>query len=172
MKRNILCLDSEMQVTDCSAQVDDLFSAEVDESDLRFLSSFERCVLPEVQWTHLAHIRVAWVCLSLDAPAVALARICEGILRYNTEVLNRRHKYHETVTVAYTHIIADRMRAGERWVDFADRVDDLLDPLNPILLMYYSAHRLFSDKARAEFVAPDLKKIPLLLVKADGGRNG
>lgn len=154
-----------MRVTGFSAQVDDLFSAAVDEEDLQFLSSFERCALPEVQWTHLAHIRVAWVCLSLDTPAVALARICEGILRYNTEVLNRGHRYHETVTVAYTRIIADRMRAGEHWVGFADRVDDLLDPLNPILLMYYSPYRLFSDDARAGFVEPDLKMIPPLLVK-------
>jgi len=126
------------------------------------MSAFERCELPEDQWTHLAHIRVAWVCLNEDSPTVALARIREGILRYNTEVLDRRHKYHETVTVAFTHIIADRMREGEIWSDFAERIKDLLDPRDPMLLRYYSGDRLFSDEARSGFVEPDLKEIPPL----------
>ncbi|MDA0679419.1 MAG: hypothetical protein O3A13_15365 [Proteobacteria bacterium] len=129
-------------------------------ADKDFLSRFEQCALPEREWTHLAHIRVAWICFRLSRSDEAIGRICKGILRYNTEVLHRRHKYHETVTIAFAHIISDRMREGESWIDFVDRIDDLLDPRNPILLSYYSANRLFSDEARIAFVQPDLKNIP------------
>jgi hypothetical protein len=128
--------------------------------DKEFLARFESCSLPEAEWTHLAHIRVAWVCLNLLNPDQALARIREGILRYNTVVLHRRHKYHDTVTVAYTMIIAGRMSEGEAWSDFAEHIDDLLDSESPILLRYYSEELLFSDRARESFVHPDLKSLP------------
>ena len=130
--------------------------------DREFLSKFELCTLPGCEWTHLAHIRVAWVCLGLARSDDAMWRIREGILRYNTEVLNRAHMYHETVTVAYTHIISDRMTSGECWTGFEQRIDDLLDRESPILLRYYSAARLFSDKARAAFIGPDIEALPTL----------
>jgi hypothetical protein len=149
-----------MQVTDCLAQADGKLRSSVDEADGRFLSAFELCELPEDQWTHLAHVRVAWICLSLMTAAEALARIREGIRRYNTEVLHRRHKYHETVTVAFTRIVADRMRDGESWSRFSERIRDLLNSENTVLLLYYSRSRLFSDEARAGFVEPDLKELP------------
>ena len=151
-----------MQVTDSSAPARGDSLSPVVEADERFLAAFENCELPEDQWTHLAHIRAAWVCLSLASPAEALMRIREGILRYNTEVLKRRHKYHETVTVAYTGIVADRMLPGELWSDFRERIGDLLDTGNPVLLRYYSKNRLFSDEARAAFVKADLRQLPLL----------
>jgi hypothetical protein len=125
-----------------------------------FLGRFERCELPEAEWTHLAHIRVAWVCLSILPADAALQRIRKGILRYNTDVLQRRHKYHETVTVAFTRIVADRIRAGENWEDFAQRIDDLLNTEMPLLLRYYSKNRLLSNAARDGFLEPDLEKIP------------
>lgn len=152
-----------MRVTDYSAQASGAHRSPVSEADQRFLWAFEDCALPESLWTHLAHIRIAWICLNLAPPAEALTRIRQGILRYNTEVLHRRHKYHETVTVAFTHIIADRMQDCERWTDFAERISDLLNPGNPVLLRYYSKDRLMSDAARADFVAPDLEEIPVLV---------
>ena len=140
-----------MPVTDCLAP-----------ADAEFLARFEQCTLPEGEWTHFAHIRVAWICLKQASGAQALERIRAGILQYNTEVLHRRHKYHETVTVAFAYIVADRMREGECWHDFSERITDLLDPVNPILLRYYSEDRLFSEEARNGFVEPDLQEIPPL----------
>lgn len=145
-----------MPVTGSTAQV----KRSVALADDEFLEEFEGCRLPESEWTHLAHIRVAWICLNTEREESALARIRDGILRYNTEVLGRRHKYHETVTVAYTHIVASRIRADEPWLEFATRIDDLLDSSSPILLRYYSKERLFSDTARESFVAPDVQDIP------------
>ena len=148
-----------MLATGCMAQAD-LRSGPVTSDDERFLSLFESCSLLENEWTHLAHIRVAWLCLIQGAPDIALPRIREGILRYNTEVLRRRHKYHETVTVAFARLVSDRMQAGETWQQFAARVDDILDPEVPMLMNYYSGDRLFSEEARREFVEPDIKDLP------------
>jgi len=148
-----------MQAIDCMARAE-LRSSHVTGDDERFLSNFENCLLPESEWTHHAHIRVAWLCLSEDAPETALQRIRSGILRYNTEVLRRRHKYHETVTVAFARTVADRMHAGESWEQFSFRIDDILDPDAPILLNFYSAERLFSDQARLQFIEPDIRALP------------
>ena len=149
-------------MTGCSVPADNRSRSPVSEDDLQFLAAFEQCVLPEDRWTHLAHIRVAWTCLSIAPPRDALARIRDGILRFNTNVLHRRHKYHETVTVAFARIVAARMKPGESWNDFADRIEDLLDTVNPVLLKYYSEDRLFSDAARSGFLEPDLEKLPPL----------
>lgn len=151
-----------MRVTACMARSDGI--AGVGQADLNFRACFERCELPEFEWTHLAHVRLAWICLSLEPESKALARIREGILRYNTEVLHRRHKYHDTVTVAFTRIVAGRMRPGESWTDFAERINDILDPGRPVLLRYYSERRLYSDDARRRFIEPDREELPELRV--------
>jgi hypothetical protein len=128
--------------------------------DDSFLSRFEHCTLPESEWTHLAHVRVAWLYLSRHSPDTALSRVCDGILRYNTEVLNRPEKYSETVTVAFLHVVLGRMQTTESWDSFSMRIDDLLDADTPILLNYYSQEVLFSDAARLQFVEPDMAELP------------
>ena len=125
-----------------------------------FLSRFERCTLPENEWTHLAHVKVAWLYLTQQSPDDALRRIRSGILRYNTEVLHRPEKYSETITVAFTHVVLNRMRTHQPWDTFATRIDDLLDPKKPILLNYYSVKLLCSDLARTQFVEPDVTELP------------
>lgn len=132
----------------------------VSADDRAFICRFERCELPEEEWTHLAHVRVAWIALMSDSASRAVDRVRSGILRYNTEVLKRRHKYHETVTIAFARIIHDRLRCDETWSDFRRRIDDILSADEPILMKYYSAERLMSDEARRDFVEPDLGPLP------------
>lgn len=136
----------------------------LEQADKDFLTQFETCALPESEWTHTAHIRVAWIYLNQSPLDLALERIRTGILRYNADVLNRRHKYHETVTVAFSRLVAERMRDDEPWAEFAMRIDDMLDTAEPLLLRYYSADRLFSDEARRQFVDADLQDLPSLRV--------
>ena len=133
--------------------------ATVNEDDT-FLSRFEGCTLPETEWTHLAHVRVAWLYLSRHSPETALRKVCDGILRYNTEVLDRPEKYSETVTVAFLHVVLGRMRTTESWDSFSSRIDDILDTKTPILLNYYSQEVLFSDAARLQFVESDMAVLP------------
>ena len=121
---------------------------------------FEACELTEAEWTHEAHVRVGWIAQVSATADEAEARLRNGILRFNTEVLGRRQQYHETVTMAFARIIRDRIRAGESWTEFIARSNDILSRENPILLRYYSHDRLFSDEARSRFVEPDLQPLP------------
>jgi hypothetical protein len=160
-----------MPVTDCT-ELRSEDGAVPSAADLAFLSQFESCSLPESEWTHLAHIRVAWICLAVETPERALARIRAGILRYNTEVLGRRHQYHETVTIAFTRLVAHRMAAGEAWQSFAARIDDILNAEDPVLLRFYSEERLFSAVARQQYVAPDRAELPELAGTGEIVREG
>ena len=99
--------------------------------------------------------------MQLGTPDAALQRIREGIMRYNTQVLGRAHKYHETVTVAFAQLVAHRIRPGESWGKFCERIEDLLNADCPVLLGYYSGDRLFSDLARRAFIEPDLQPLPV-----------
>ncbi len=131
----------------------------VEEAD--FLRDFEACTLLESEWTHLAHIQVAWLYLTQFASPDALARIRSGIARFNAEVLGQRQEYHETVTVAFARIIADRMVPGEAWTEYLPGIDDIVSASTPILDTYYSPERLGSVQARKEFVEADRCDLPM-----------
>lgn len=161
-----------MRVIGCLGHAKQKIALLVTHEDEDFLRRFEKCKLPEHQWTHMAHLRVAWICLRKFPANLALQRIRNGILRYNTEVLNRRHKYHETVTVAFTRVVADRIQELDTWTTFADHNQDLLSTDNPILLRYYSETSLFSVVARSRFVAPDLLDLSPLNNNDKGAQGG
>lgn len=158
-----------MPATGCSARSNMAFDgnatsrAVLSAHDAEFLAAFMNCTLPEAEWTHEAHVRLAWICLVQSPPDEALARIRDGILGYNTDVLGRAHKYHETITVAFTRLIGERLRPGETWLQFRARNHDLVDVERPILGRYYSAARLTSDAARRSYVDPDREPLPEVL---------
>lgn len=128
--------------------------------DVEFLRCFEACTLPEPEWTHLAHVRMAWLYLSRMDSTAALKKIRDGIKRFNAEVLDRRQEYHETVTVAFSRIISDRMCPDEAWESFAARIDDIADRDSPMLDSYYSSGLLSLVETRDRFVEPDLHDLP------------
>lgn len=127
-----------------------------------FIAAFEACTLPRENWTHIAHVRMAWYYLRQDASAAALRRICTGIQRYNASVGSQG--YHETVTQAYAFLIQECLtRPGMRalsWEQFAAAFPALFDRSAPPLLRYYRAETLGSPEARRVFVAPDLMPLP------------
>lgn len=129
-------------------------------ADLNFLRRFENCEVTEDEWTHKAHVYVAWTLAMTNTAHTAEERLRAGILRHNSEVLGRPEQYHETVTLAFARIIRARMRGDEAWGDFLRRNRDLLAADEPILLNYYSPGRLFSADARARFVEPDRENLP------------
>ncbi|MDH3767722.1 MAG: hypothetical protein OES99_04640 [Gammaproteobacteria bacterium] len=125
----------------------------------RFLAEFENCTLAAAHWSHRAHVYMAWLQLRRAPLETALIRIRAGIRRYNSEVLDRSLQYHDTVTVAYTRLIAAAMMDGESFETFCGRNPGLLSKC-PILADYYSAECLASENARAGFVEPDRKPLP------------
>ena len=126
--------------------------------DRDFLRRFDECSLPESEFKHTGHVRMAWLRLNEASFEAALAQIRNGIRRY-AESMGATTKYHETVTVAFARIIASRMRQGESFDEFTARNADVLSP-RPLLQRYYSQALLDSDRAKQEFVGPDLEALP------------
>lgn len=127
-------------------------------ADREFLKQFDDCMLPESQFGHDGHVRMAWLRLSEAAFEDALVQIRGGIQRYASSK-NAPTKYHETVTVAFATIIAARIRPGESFDEFSGRNPDVFSP-RPLLQAHYSANVLNSARAKQKFVEPDLAPLP------------
>ena len=128
-------------------------------SDDEFLAAFEACTIPKTDWTHEAHVRMAWLYLSRLPFSAALQNTRSGIAKYNRSLGNTTG-YHDTVTVAAVRVIALRMAVGEAYPAFRERNGDLFRSLMGVLRGYYSEARIQSPEAVAEFVEPDLAPLP------------
>jgi hypothetical protein len=128
-------------------------------SDNEFLIAFDSCTIPKALWTHEAHVRVAWLCLSRMPFPAAVDHVRNGIDKYNRSLGNVTG-YHDTVTVAFVRIIAAKRREGESFAQFRDLHPELFSKESPILLTHYTKARLDSEEARAAFVEADLRPLP------------
>lgn len=134
-------------------------------SDANFLEAMESCTLAAKEWTHEAHIRLAWLMLARHAYPEALAPIRTTIQRYNGNVLKKDLAYHETITVAFTLLIAKSCEALpvlHRLNDLKHQSPALFDNKLSALLHHYRRETLFSSTARNSFVEPDLVPLPEL----------
>lgn len=147
-------------------------------TDDEFLLAFESCSIARHEWTHEAHVRMAWLYLSRRPYSEALDRIRRGIRNLNNRIgqpadthrapAQRRlpasngdpNGYHETITVALTRIIAARIRPGEKYAAFRERNPDLFDRKLPPLFAHYSPALLWSPEARSRFEESDLEQLP------------
>ena len=127
-----------------------------------FVARFRERTLPKSEWTHAAHLSVGAWHVHRHGVDGAVERLRQGI-----RALNDSHGtantdssgYHETITRAYAHLIADFL-SEQREGTLAQRVGVLLaSPLahKNALLEYYSKELLMSVAARGEWSDPDLK---------------
>jgi hypothetical protein len=128
-------------------------------TDDEFLAAFEACGFARPEWTHEAHVRMAWLYLTRLPFAAALEKVRKGIQKLNGRI-GSPDGYHETVTVAYVRVIASRLADGEDYPAFRGRHPDLFDRTLAALLRHYSKERLFSAEARTGFVEPDREELP------------
>ncbi|HJZ58698.1 MAG TPA: hypothetical protein VKE74_27395 [Gemmataceae bacterium] len=141
-------------------------------TDDEFLAAFEAAAIARTDWTHEAHVRMAWLYLTRLPFVAALEKVRAGIRKLNAAfaaAANPQCKpaetenppgYHDTITVAFVRVIASRLAPGEDYAAFRDRHPDLFDRTLPALLHYYSKKRLSSAKARQAFVEPDREELP------------
>jgi len=126
---------------------------------------FTELTLPKPEWTHAAHLSVGLWHVCRYGRDDALVRLRAGITRLNEShgtVNSATGGYHETITRAYAHLLAD-FAARHPGKTAAERVTALLaDPLadRKTLLRFYSRPRLESSAARLDWVEPDLEPLP------------
>jgi hypothetical protein len=138
-------------------------------SDAEFLRQFEDCTLPHAQWTHRAHVKVAYLYLLAHPFEEALVRMRRGIRAYNAAhnvPESPTSGYNETTTHAFLHLVAATIAhyaASFPTLDadsFCDTHPQLLQ--KQVLRLFYSPQRRMDERAKREFVAPDLAPLPRL----------
>ena len=136
--------------------------------DDEFLRRFEDCSLPFDEWTHRAHIKVAYLYLRANDYDVALAKVRTGIKGYNAAhnvPESDTSGYNETTTCAMMQLVATTITAYEPVMPtpnadaFCDAHPQLLT--KHVLRFFYSPERRMQLNAKMEFVEPDLAPLPV-----------
>jgi hypothetical protein len=123
-------------------------------TDDEFVQAFETASLPASEFNHAAHVRAGWWYLQHHPIGVAIDRFSRS-LRAFADASGASGKYHETMTIVWMLLIAERLgAAGDlEWPAFAARHPELFD--KQIVLRYYSSATLDSERARRGFMMPD-----------------
>jgi hypothetical protein len=136
-------------------------------TDDQLIQAFESLLLPFDQWTHRAHVRVAFRYLQRHAFDEALNRMRAGVKAYNAHHRlpeSPTSGYNETTTHAFLHLIAATMRSYGRshpspdGKSFCDTHPQLMT--RHALRLFYSPERRMHPLAKTEFVEPDLAALP------------
>jgi len=129
-------------------------------ADCYFRSDFETCRVAPAQFTHEAHVRLAYVYLVEHDVETAVDRMRQALLNFLEHNSIPRSKFHETLTRAWILAVRHFMNrsSSNSAAEFIEANPELLD--TRIMLTHYSAGVLFSADARASFVEPDIDPIP------------
>jgi hypothetical protein len=131
------------------------------------VTAFRARTLTHAEWTHAAHLAVGAWFVHHEGAAGALARLREEISRLNDRhgtVNSPTSGYHETITSAFVWLLEEGLASFAPDVPLERRIEALLaGPLggSRVLFSFWSRDLLMSPRARAEWIAPDLKELRL-----------
>lgn len=134
---------------------------QMSQMDRGLQTEFERGLLPTSEFTHRAHVVVAYAYIAQHGVEAAIIMMRDGLVAYLKHHGIDPAKFHETLTTAWIYAVwhfMQRCAPCESADDLIARNPELLDA--GIMLTHYSAARLFSDEARATCLEPDLQAIP------------
>ncbi|XP_077980655.1 uncharacterized protein LOC144435888 [Glandiceps talaboti] len=128
-----------------------------------FMQAFEDTTLLFEDWTHAAHLRMAWNYIREHGRDAAVPLIKMGIKKYNEQNKEKIERgYHETVTMFYIYAVADAIRQSDHpdltFEEFIEKNKYLTD--RDLLFRYYSPHLINTHKAKTEFETPDRLSLP------------
>lgn len=136
-------------------------------TDDELLTAFENLALPLEQWTHRAHVRLAYLYLQNAAFDDALEKLRRGIKAFNArhDIPNTPISgYNETTTHAFLHLIQSTMRAYGQVFPASDSQSfcDIHPQLmcKHVLRFFYSSARRMDPLAKTQFMEPDLTPLP------------
>ncbi len=124
-----------------------------------FLEAFENGTLKPEEFDHEGHVYAAWCCLRRYGDHAGRDRFVGALKRF-VKRHGAEHKYHETMTRAFLDLISSRREKGSDWKVFRQANEGLIERGLDQLLLHYSEGRLFSDRARREFLPPDRAPLP------------
>jgi hypothetical protein len=126
-------------------------------ADTMLLERFMRGELEAGSFPHREHVRVAFAMLQRHDFAEAVLHFSRT-LRAMAARAGKPAAFHQTVTIAFLALIAERMGCGQQleFASFADANPDLFD--KNVLTRWYRPERLATELARSSFVLPDVPR--------------
>lgn len=122
------------------------------------VAALEAGTLPPAEFTHRNHVRAAWHYLRQRPLRDAAYGFRDTLIAY-VRKLGAEDKFHLTLTLAFMHVIHERMgKSDESWDDFATRNPELFNGAKGLIARHYSPARL--DQGRVHFAEPDLSALP------------
>jgi hypothetical protein len=121
------------------------------------LDRFIRGELDAAAFPHREHVRMGFEMLRRYDFATSAFHYSKA-LKMMVAKMGKPQAFHQTVTIAFLALIAERIESGD-WVDFeafACANPDLFDP--SVLQRWYSAEQLGSEAARQTFMLPALNR--------------
>lgn len=123
-------------------------------ADCPELERFVRGEIAAAGFAHREHVRMAFEMLRRHDFAETVLHFSRA-LRTMAQRAGKPQAFHQTVTIAFLSLIAERLEAG-RWSDFANFARDNPDLLEKTLLArWYRPERLSSEPARRTFLLPE-----------------
>ncbi|WP_299536690.1 hypothetical protein [Ulvibacterium sp.] len=130
-------------------------------NDTMFEISFEKGELPPTLFTHEAHLRLAWMYIKKYGEKEAAEKIgCE------IEQFDKLHgggdTFHKTITIASIKVVGHFIGKSESrdFKSFIQEFPKLKTAFKELLNRHYSIKILTSQKAKAQFLQPDLLPFP------------
>lgn len=130
-------------------------------SDIEFRDHFENGDIAPGDFHHRDHLRLVFVYLCENDARHANERMRATLKKFLKINGVPNTKYHETLTYSWVQAVRHFMnKAGDvtSFDQFIAADDRLLD--TGIMLSHYRRETLYSDRARIEFIPPDLQSIP------------
>jgi hypothetical protein len=116
------------------------------------LARFVRGDCDPRNFPHREHARMAFEMLRRHSFPETLLHYSQGLRRMTTRA-GKPEAYHETITVAFLSLIAERMDEAGDFDSFALRNPDLFE--RDVLARWYRPERLANPSARRTFVLPE-----------------
>jgi hypothetical protein len=132
-----------------------------DLSDDQLVSMISSLSLSNERFRHYDHVRLAWIFLREAKIGPATERMVVTLKRFGLHHRGDLSRYHDTLTRAFMHLVDAHIRMTpdiDNFDEFADNHPSLLD--KEALLHYYSDELLNGQRARSEWVEPDLRALP------------
>jgi hypothetical protein len=131
-----------------------------EESEIQVIvEGFEGCHFKLEEFMHARHLTVAaWYLIHFDAEE-ALVRMRISLQRFI--VHHGRQGSHETITRFWMELIGNNLQELSENVPLTDKVNRVVARFESkeILFEYYTRERVMSEKAKREWVEPDLQCI-------------
>jgi hypothetical protein len=128
--------------------------------DDEFLRAFLALTLPNSEFHHRDHLRLAWLAVRRQDGSAAEEVVTRGIQKF-AEHNSHGPAYHDTMTRFWVRLVAHAVSHRPEIADFEQFVAAyplLLDKNTP--LRHWSREAMFASSARASWQDPDLVALP------------